>query len=133
MSSVSPTNQDLSNDTTFSQIKSRVPVPLRQVGRYRYGTGITYTVGAIHLLIFHIYFRYGTTLVRCHEPFSAKYLSPQSGHEISWNRNFAGISGHILFRTIFYITIWYFCKISRNLCCKMKFPKKFCDYRYHRM
>ena len=27
-SSVSPTNQDLSNDTTFSQIKSRVPVPL---------------------------------------------------------------------------------------------------------
>ena len=28
MSSVSPTNQDLSNDTTFSQIKSRVPVPL---------------------------------------------------------------------------------------------------------
>ncbi len=28
MSSVSPTNQDLSIDTTFSQIKSRVPVPL---------------------------------------------------------------------------------------------------------
>ena len=28
-SSISPTNQDLSNDTTFSQIKSRVPVPLR--------------------------------------------------------------------------------------------------------
>jgi len=28
MSSVSPTNQDLSNDTIFSQIKSRVPVPL---------------------------------------------------------------------------------------------------------
>ena len=28
MSSVSPTNQDLSNDATFSQIKSRVPVPL---------------------------------------------------------------------------------------------------------
>ena len=28
MSSVSPTNQDLSNDTTFSQIKSCVPVPL---------------------------------------------------------------------------------------------------------
>ena len=28
MSSVSPTHQDLSNDTTFSQIKSRVPVPL---------------------------------------------------------------------------------------------------------
>jgi len=26
---VSPTHQDLSNDTTFSQIKSRVPVPLR--------------------------------------------------------------------------------------------------------
>ena len=26
---MSPTNQDLSNDTTFSQIKSRVPVPLR--------------------------------------------------------------------------------------------------------
>ena len=26
-SSVSPTHQDLSNDTTFSQIKSRVPVP----------------------------------------------------------------------------------------------------------
>ena len=33
MSSVSPTNQDLSNDTTFSQIKSRVPVPLK---RFRY-------------------------------------------------------------------------------------------------
>jgi len=29
-SSVIPTNQDLSNDTTFSQIKSRVPVPLRK-------------------------------------------------------------------------------------------------------
>ena len=28
MSSVSPTHEDLSNDTTFSQIKSRVPVPL---------------------------------------------------------------------------------------------------------
>jgi len=27
-SSVSPTNQNLSNDTNFSQIKSRVPVPL---------------------------------------------------------------------------------------------------------
>ena len=27
-SSVSPTHQDLSNDTTFSQIESRVPVPL---------------------------------------------------------------------------------------------------------
>ena len=26
---MSPTNQDLFNDTTFSQIKSRVPVPLR--------------------------------------------------------------------------------------------------------
>jgi len=26
---VSPTHQDLSNDTTFSQIKSRVPVPLK--------------------------------------------------------------------------------------------------------
>ena len=26
---MSPTHQDLSNDTTFSQIKSRVPVPLR--------------------------------------------------------------------------------------------------------
>ena len=31
MSSVSPTNQDLSYDTTFSQIKSRVPVPLRSI------------------------------------------------------------------------------------------------------
>ena len=29
MLSVSPTNQDLSNDTTFSQIKSRVPVSLK--------------------------------------------------------------------------------------------------------
>ena len=29
MSSVSPTHQDLSNDTTFSRIKSRVPVLLR--------------------------------------------------------------------------------------------------------
>ena len=28
---MSPTNQDLSNDTTFSQIKSRVPVPLSSV------------------------------------------------------------------------------------------------------
>ncbi len=26
---VGPTHQDLSNDTTFRQIKSRVPVPLR--------------------------------------------------------------------------------------------------------
>jgi hypothetical protein len=26
---VSPTHQDLSNDTTFSQIKSCVPVPLK--------------------------------------------------------------------------------------------------------
>ena len=30
MSSVIPTHQDLSNDTTFSQIKSCVPVPLRE-------------------------------------------------------------------------------------------------------
>ena len=30
-SSVSPTNQDLFNDTTFGQIKSRVPVPLSMV------------------------------------------------------------------------------------------------------
>ena len=30
MSSVSPTNQDLSNDTTFRQIKTRVPVPLNK-------------------------------------------------------------------------------------------------------
>jgi len=29
---VSPSHQDLSNDTTFSQIKSRVPVPLRDNG-----------------------------------------------------------------------------------------------------
>ena len=28
---MSPTHQDLSNDTTFSQIKSRVPVPLRAI------------------------------------------------------------------------------------------------------
>ena len=27
---MSPTLQDLSNDTTFSQIRSRVPVPLKQ-------------------------------------------------------------------------------------------------------
>ena len=33
MSSVSPTNQDLSNYTTFSQIKSRVPVPLKGIFR----------------------------------------------------------------------------------------------------
>ena len=26
---MSPTHQDISNDTTFSQIKSRVPVPLK--------------------------------------------------------------------------------------------------------
>ena len=30
---MSPTHQDLSNDTTFSQIKSRVPVPLRHIHR----------------------------------------------------------------------------------------------------
>ena len=30
MSSVSPTHQDLSNDTTYSQIKSRVPVPFNK-------------------------------------------------------------------------------------------------------
>ena len=30
---VSPTNQDLSNDTPFSQIKSRVPVPLKKVAK----------------------------------------------------------------------------------------------------
>ena len=29
-SSVSPTHQDLSNDTTLSQIKSHVPVPLNK-------------------------------------------------------------------------------------------------------
>jgi len=28
---MSSTHQDLSNDTTFSQIKSRVPVPLRRI------------------------------------------------------------------------------------------------------
>ena len=38
MSSVSPTNQDLSNDTTFSQIKSRVPVPLRENQRTKTNT-----------------------------------------------------------------------------------------------
>ena len=32
-SSVSPTHQDLFNDTTFSQMKSRVPVPLIGVNR----------------------------------------------------------------------------------------------------
>ena len=36
MSSVSPTHQDLSNDTTFSQFKSRVPVPLIGVHWYPY-------------------------------------------------------------------------------------------------
>jgi len=35
MSSVSPTNQDLSNDTTFSKIKSRVPVPLNCVKKLK--------------------------------------------------------------------------------------------------
>ena len=39
MSSVSPTNQDLSNDTTFSQIKSRVPVPLRD-GKIKQASGL---------------------------------------------------------------------------------------------
>ena len=34
-SSVSPNNQDLSNDTTFSQIKSHVPVPLKAVGDWQ--------------------------------------------------------------------------------------------------
>ena len=34
MSSVSPTHQDLSNDTTFSQIKFRVPVPLRNLADF---------------------------------------------------------------------------------------------------
>ena len=34
MSSVSPTNQDLSNDTTFSQIKSHASVPLSQMIHY---------------------------------------------------------------------------------------------------
>ena len=32
---MSPTNQDLSNDTTFSQIKSRVPVPLSLIISFR--------------------------------------------------------------------------------------------------
>ena len=32
---MSPTHQDLSNDTTFSQIKSRVPVPLNKSGNVR--------------------------------------------------------------------------------------------------
>jgi len=31
---VNPTHQDLSNDSTFSQIKSRVPVPLKGVVLY---------------------------------------------------------------------------------------------------
>ena len=30
-----PTHQDLSNDTTFSQIKSRVPVPLMSNKRHK--------------------------------------------------------------------------------------------------
>ena len=33
---MSPTHQDLSNDTTFSQIKSRVPVPLRREKKIKY-------------------------------------------------------------------------------------------------
>ena len=40
---MSPTHQDLSNDTTFSQIKSRVPVPLMDVDHIS-GTG-TYLQG----------------------------------------------------------------------------------------
>jgi len=31
---VSPIHQDLSNDTTFNQFQSRVPVPLTQEGSY---------------------------------------------------------------------------------------------------
>ena len=35
---MSPTHQDLSNDTNFSQIKSRVPVPLRKAYRFELDT-----------------------------------------------------------------------------------------------
>ena len=40
---MSPTHQDLSNDTTFSQIKSRVPVPLNR-NRYLVKKGGTDTL-----------------------------------------------------------------------------------------
>jgi len=33
---VSPTHQDLSNDATFSQIKSRVPVSVRVPSKHTY-------------------------------------------------------------------------------------------------
>ena len=49
---MSPTHQDLSNDTTFSQIKSRVPVPLNSERYVRYGT-----YGTVRM---ERYLRYGT-------------------------------------------------------------------------
>jgi len=45
---VSPTHQDLSNDTTFSQIKSRVPVPLSMVCQSIKIKFIKGTVGTLH-------------------------------------------------------------------------------------
>ena len=51
---MSPTHQDLSNDTTFNQIKSRVPVPLSNelhavmCKQTKKGTAQKITVG-IHL------------------------------------------------------------------------------------
>ena len=39
---MSPTHQDLSNDTTFSQIKSRVPVPLSRYDLLGYSSSKVY-------------------------------------------------------------------------------------------
>ena len=39
---MSPTHQDLSNDTTFSQIKSSVPVPLKKKVPYHTGTNVKF-------------------------------------------------------------------------------------------
>ena len=44
---MSPTHQDLSNDTTFSQIKSRVPIPLRSAFAMVAHAGQAYAFGGI--------------------------------------------------------------------------------------
>jgi len=52
---LSPTHQDLSNDTTFSQIKSRVPVPLNNSEQKSKTQDIYIHLISIFILYYHLY------------------------------------------------------------------------------
>ena len=66
MSSVSPTDQDLSNDTTFCQFKSHVPVPITYRDR---------SFNNYHIL-YHI------TSERDTEGLRGRHTQPRHKHEV---------------------------------------------------